>query len=127
MQTPTTSGVTGTRVGDCLVVTVTQDLSQGVLEEMRRVTLEGVQQDGAKAAILELSAVPFLDTHEFSQVRGVTRMAELLGARAAVVGLRPGIIAHLMAADADVVGVRGYLGLDEALHAMATAPGSGHA
>lgn len=127
MQTPTTSGVTGTRVGDCLVVTVTQDLSQGVLEEMRRTTLEGIQRDGAKSAILELSAVPFMDSHEFEQVRGVTRMAELLGARAAVVGLRPGIIAHLMAANAEVGGVRGFLGLDEALHAMATPTGNADA
>ena len=127
MQPSTTSGVTGTRVGECLVVTVTQDLSQGVLEEMRRATLEGIQRDGAKSAILELSAVPFLDTHEFDQVRGVLRMAELLGARAALVGLRPGIIAHLMTANAEVRGVQGFLGLDDALHAMGASGGTGHA
>lgn len=127
MQSPATSGVTGTRVGDCLVVTVTQDLSQGVLEEARRVTLEGIQRDGAKAAILELSAVPFMDTHEFEQLRGVVRMAALLGAHTAVVGLRPGIIAHLMSANAETAGLRAFLGLDEALLAMAATDGTSHA
>lgn len=118
MASAGTQGVTATRVGECLVVTVTQDLSDGVLEEVRRATLEGIQSGGAKVAILELTAVPFMDTHEFAQLRAVGHMVELLGSRAAFVGLRPGIIAHLMAADADTRGVTAYLGLDEALAAL---------
>lgn len=118
MATPASQGVTATHVGNCLVVTVTQDLSEGVLEEARRAALDGIQRDGAKVAILELTAVPFMDTHEFAQLRSVGHMVELLGARAAFVGLRPGIIAHLMAADADTRGVTAFLGLDEALAAF---------
>lgn len=115
MATPGTSGVTATRVGHCLVVTVTRDLSEGVLDAAREATLEGVQRNGAKAAILELTAVPFMDSHEFTQVRSIARMAELLGARTAIVGLQPGIIAHLMATDVDTAGMLAFLGLDEAL------------
>jgi len=118
MTQPGSNGVTATRVDDCLVVTVTRDLSEGVLEQARSVTLDGIQRGGARAALLELSAVPFMDSHEFAQVRAVTRMVELLGARAAIVGIRPGIIAHLMAADVDTSGVRAFLGLDDALAAM---------
>jgi anti-anti-sigma regulatory factor len=106
---------------------VTQDLSEGVLEEARRVMLEGVQRDEANAAILELTAVPFMDSHEFTQLRAATRMAELLGARTAIVGLQPGIIAHLMAANVDTSGVTGFLGLEEALRALRERAGDGHA
>jgi len=118
MATPGMSGITATRVGHCLVVTVTRDLSEGVLDAARQATLEGVQSDGAKAAILELTAVPFMDSHEFTQVRAIARMAELLGARTAIVGLQPGIIAHLMAANVETAGVLAFLGLDEALAAL---------
>ena len=73
---------------------------------------------GASGVILEVSGVPFMDSHEFQDLRRVMHMAELLGARCMLVGLRPGIIMHLMDSDVDVRGLRAVLGLDEALHAM---------
>lgn len=128
MGASSTTSVTGTRVRDCLVVTVSQDLSGNMLDEVRRVALEGIQRDGAQSAIFELSAVPFMDTHEFEDLRKIARMAEMLGARVIFVGLKPGIIMHLLSADADVSGVRACLGLDEALHALeSNAPTGDHA
>ena len=114
------TGATSTRVGDCVVVTVTQDLGDGVLDTMRTLLLEGVQAGGAESAILDLGAVPFMDCSEFEQVRSALRMAELLGARTMLVGLRPGIIVHLLAANADVSGVRAAVRLEEALHQLQT-------
>lgn len=127
MSASPVSSVTGTRVEDCLVVTVSRDLGGGTLDELRRTTLDGVQRDGALAVILELSGVPFMDSREFQEMRRVMRMAELLGARCAVVGLRPGIIMHLMDCDADVDGLHATLGLDEALQAMRQTRGKPHA
>jgi hypothetical protein len=49
-------------------------------------------------------------------------MAEMLGAKVIFVGLKPGIIVHLLEADADVRGVHAFLGLDEALHAIESSP-----
>ena len=54
MSVPGTTSVTGTRVRGCLVVTVSQDLSGDMLDEVRRVALEGIQRDGAQSAIFEL-------------------------------------------------------------------------
>lgn len=118
MHAPLSSGVTGTRVGGCLVVTVTRDLAGGTLDEVRRAMLEGVREGGVHAVALEVTAVPYMDSREFDEVRRSLRMVELLGARTMLVGLAPGIIAHLMAADADVSGIRASLGLDEALREM---------
>jgi len=115
MPTSGTTSVTGTRVGNCLVVTISQDLSGGMLDEIRRVALTGIQKDGATSAIFELSAVPFMDTQEFQSLRDIARMAAMLGSKVFFVGLNPGIIIHLMASDADVGGINACLGLDEAL------------
>jgi rsbT antagonist protein RsbS len=115
MPTSGTTSVTGTRVGNCLVVTISQDLSGGMLDEIRRVALNGIQKDGATSAIFELSAVPFMDTQEFKSLRDIARMAAMLGSKVIFVGLNPGIIIHLMASDADVSGMHACLGLDEAL------------
>lgn len=124
---PSSTGVTSTRVGHCVVVTVTQDLGDGVMDALRRVLLDGVQIAGASAAILDLSAVPFMDSTEFAQVRAALRMAELLGARTMLVGLQPGIIVHLLSVDADVAGVRASVGLEEALQAMQAGAKAGDA
>lgn len=118
MSTGSSTSVTGTRVEDCLVVTVSRDLGADTLDEVRRVTLDGVQRDGAGAVILELSGVPYMDSHEFEELRRIMHMAGLLGARSMLVGLRAGIIMHLMDCDVDVRGLPAMLGLDEALHAM---------
>ena len=56
------------------------------------------------------------------ELRKIARMAEMLGAKVIFVGLKPGIIVHLLEADADVHGVRAFLGLDEALHALEQRP-----
>jgi hypothetical protein len=72
-----------------------------MLDEIRRVALNGIQKDGATSAIFELSAVPFMDTQEFKSLRDIARMAAMLGSKVIFVGLNPGIIMHLMASDAD--------------------------
>lgn len=119
--------VTGTRVGDCLVVTLGRDLGGGTLEAVRQVTLDGVQRDGAASVIVDASGVPFMDSQEFTDLRKVMQMARLLGARCVLVGLRPGIIMHLMASDTPVDGLEAMLGLDEALRALDGSGGASHA
>ncbi len=112
------TSVTGTRVEDCLVVTLSRDLGGDTLDQARKVTLDGVQSGGASAVIVDASGVPFMDSHEFDGLRRLMHMAELLGARCMLVGLQPGIIMHLMSCDANVDGLRAMLGLDDALRAM---------
>ena len=116
------SHVTGTRVGNALVVTLSRDLGGATMEHFTRVALEGVQQGGATVLVVDASGVPFMDGHEFHALRQVLRMAGVLGARTMLVGLQPGIIMHLMECDADVDGLHAMLGLDDALRSLGAEP-----
>jgi rsbT antagonist protein RsbS len=107
-------GVTTTRVRGCLVVTLPQDLSTA-LDEIRDVVLAGVRNAGAKAVVLELSAVRVMDCFEFDALRALVEMARMLGARPVLVGLSPGIVAYLVNNNANTRGLEVERGLEDAL------------
>ena len=107
--------VTGTRVKDNLVVTLPADLSGDVLAQVREVTLHQLRDDRPSAVILECSAVSYMDTHEFEELRAISGTIAVLGARTCFTGLRAGIVKHLVLSDANLDGVRAFLGLNEAL------------
>ena len=113
---PSTSGSVGvTHVQGTLVVTVTRDLGDDAVAAVRSAALESAHRLGSRRVVLDLSAVPFMDLAEFDALRGVVRAVELIGASTTIVGLRPGIIMHLLDSGADVTGIRATLGLEDAL------------
>ena len=118
MSSASSSNVIATMVKDCLIVTVGEDLSGGGLEEVRRVVLRDVHEKGCLSIIFELSALKFMDTVEFEGLRTVSEMALILGAKSMFVGMQPGIVFHLVANDAQTVGVSAALDLDEALEKL---------
>ena len=119
---PTAHGNVGvTHVHGTLVVTVTRDLGDEALASIRQAALDGVHRFGARQVVLDLTAVPFLDLAEFDALRRVARAVDLLGSSTTFVGLRSGIIMHLVESDADVSGIRATLGLAEALDGSAGA------
>ncbi len=111
--------VTGTRVKDNLVVTLPADLSGDALAQIREVTLHQLHDDRPSAVILECSGVSYMDTREFEELRAICGTIAVLGARTCFTGLRPGIVKHLVLSDANLSGVRAFLGLNEALDHLA--------
>ena len=107
--------VTGTRIKDNLVVTLPADLSGETIEQARQVTLHQVHGNRPLAVILECSAVSYMDKHEFGELRAISSVVAVLGARTCFAGLRAGIVKHLVLSDADLSGVQAFLGLNEAL------------
>ncbi len=107
--------VTGTRVNDHLVVALPADLSGDVLEQVREMTLDQVRADRIGVVILECTAVRYMDVHEFTELHTIADVITVLGARTCFVGLRPGIVKHLVLSDVDLSRVRAFLGLNEAL------------
>lgn len=107
-------GVTTTRVRGCLVVTLPQDLANA-LDEIRDMVLDGVRTAGAKAVVLELTAVKAIDGFEFDALRAIVEMARMLGARPVLVGLNPGIVAYLVNNNANTRGLEVERALEDAL------------
>lgn len=118
MSNASFSSVIATKVKDCLIVTVGEDLSSGGLEEVRRVVLRDVHEKGCLSIIFELSALKFMDTIEFEGLKNVSEMASTLGAQSIFVGIQPGIVFHLVANDAQTDGLNAALDLNEALEKL---------
>ena len=118
MHNTTSANVVATKVRDCLIVTVGEDLSGGGLDEVRRVVLRDVHEKGCQSIIFELSALKFMDTIEFEGLKTVSEMASILGAQAMFVGLQPGIVFHLISNAAQTSGINAALDLNEALEKL---------
>lgn len=115
MTQHTTTQVIATRVRGCLIVTLPADLLPEVIDEARRATLENLHRHGARVVVLELSAVQVMDQQDFESLRSITLMARLLGARTLWVGLRAGIVLHLVDNDVDTTDIEAMRDLEEAL------------
>lgn len=115
MQWDAAGVVVATRINDCVVVTAPGDLGRGRMAELERVALEYIAADQAIAVIFELSGVQFMDSLEFEEFKAVMHVVQHLGAQPMLVGLRPGIIAHLVETDVDISGLSAALSLNDAL------------
>ena len=117
MEATSPGSIGVTSVHGTRVVTVTRDLGDGALAAIRGAAIDGAHRLGARRVILDLSAVPFLDLAEFEAIRRIAHAVGLVGSETIVVGLRPGIIMHLVESGADTSGIRATLGLEDALDA----------
>jgi anti-anti-sigma regulatory factor len=103
------------RVRGCLVASIREDLDASRLAAFRDDLLGAVRTFSARAVVLDLSGLALLDLHDFTALRRTIAMAELLGARAVLVGLSPPLIMALLAQGADVAGLVGERSLEDAL------------
>jgi anti-anti-sigma regulatory factor len=101
-----------------LIVTVPDDLGGSQMDILREAALNAIHGVSTRAVIFELSGLRFLDSEEFSGLKAIARMTERLGSTSIFVGLHPGIVAHLVQADADLGGIKAELGLSEALRSL---------
>lgn len=109
------STVIGTRIRDNLVVALPVDLAGGRLNEVRMVTLEHISTSQPKAVIFECSGLRYLDQEEFEGLRQLSESVVMLGAKTGFIGLGAGVVKYLALTDANLTGVKAFLGLDDAL------------
>ncbi len=109
--------VTTTLVRGSVVVTFPAELAGG-LDRAQHAALERVRGAGARAVVLELSSVRFMDRAEFDGLRALVGMLRLLGARTVLVGLRPGVVAWLVGSDVDLRGLEFERDLEGALERL---------
>jgi rsbT co-antagonist protein RsbR len=123
---PTTPAPTANRVGSALVVTLPAELGDAAFALLRGTTLERLRSARLRAIIFEASGLEFIDRREAEALSAIARSARWLGARALLVGLRPGIVAYLVGAGVDTGAFEPYATLDDALAVLnATASARG--
>ena len=97
-----------------LVASLQVDLDEAVLAGFREDILGRIHESGARGVILDVSGLDTLDPHEFVALRSLIEMIRVMGARALLVGLKPGVVAALIMTDAPTDGVEAARDLDEA-------------
>lgn len=115
MEAEPGEAIVATRLEDILVLTVPSDLGEQRLQALEARTLECVHQTPVRGVILELGGLQFMDAPEFTGLKALANAVKYLGVETVFVGLRPGIIAYLAQADADLTGISAAFGLDDAL------------
>lgn len=80
--------------------------------------LAGIARHKARVVILDLTGVPFVDTHVVAALFRAARSAELLGARVVFAGMSPKIAMSLVSLEADLSGVVAHANLEKALFSV---------
>ena len=101
-------------VRGCVVASIQIDLNPEVLRQFRNDLLECVQKSSASAVILDVSGIDILDMDDFKGLRSTMEMAQVMGARTILSGLKPGVVSALIDLGADPEGVNAVLNLDDA-------------
>ena len=99
----------------CLIANIQIDLNESVLQVFQHDLLNKVESHLVRGVILDLSGIDLLDSVSAEMLVKTISMVQLMGARAVVSGLRPGVVASLIDMDVDLEKLEGYLNLDDAL------------
>lgn len=102
----------------CVVASIQVDLSDEVLRRFRVELLKLLHVSGVTSVILDVSGVDVMDGEDFGALRRTMAMAELMGARCILAGLRPGVVSSLVEIVADLDEVESVLNIDEAFEQL---------
>ena len=105
-------------VRGCVVASIQIDLDPEVLRQFQNDLLERVQESRATGVILDVSGVDILDLDDFNGLRSTMEMAEVMGARPILSGLKPGVVSALIDLGVDPEGVSAVLNLDDAFQLL---------
>jgi rsbT antagonist protein RsbS len=97
-----------------VVASIQVDLVDSVLERFREELLQRVHTSGCRGVILDLSGLETLDAEEFSRLRSIMDMVQIMGADSVLVGMQAGVVSALIETGADVDGLCTALDLDAA-------------
>ncbi len=105
-------------VRGCVVASIQIDLTPEVLRQFRTELLERVQESSANGVILDVSGVDLLDRDDFDALRKTMVMAEIMGARPILSGLKPGVVSALIDLGVEPEGLNAALSLDDAFRLL---------
>lgn len=99
----------------CLVVTVQEELHDQAAERLQARILERLQQVRAPGLIIDVTALPVVDSFLGRLLRDTAIMARLMGAETVLVGLQPAVAITLCELGLDLPGIHTDLDLERGL------------
>lgn len=105
-----------------LIAPIQVELTPEFQQSLRDGLLEAVRRTGARGVIINIAALDVMDVQEFESLRRTVQMAEIMGARCILTGLQPGVVAALVALNADVDGLETALNVELAMAMLEPSP-----
>jgi rsbT antagonist protein RsbS len=102
----------------CLLVSLQMDLDSAILNQLREDLLGRIRAAHLDQVLLDVSGLDVLDLRDFEELRLTMSMAELMGARTVLVGMRPGIVSSLIDLGVDVDGMTAAVDMDDAFRLL---------
>jgi rsbT antagonist protein RsbS len=84
------------RMGRDLLVTLRGDLDDRAVQSIERYVTSEVVRTGARGTLIDVSGLDVVDSFVARVLAGLVRMVRLLGADAAIVGIRPAVAITLV-------------------------------
>ena len=102
-------------IRNILLVPLTSPLQDQEVNSLQESILEEIGRKSAKGLVIDISSLPFVDSYLAQVIMDTAHMAGWMGAKAAVVGMKPEIALSLTQMGFQWTGVKAFLSLDEAL------------
>jgi rsbT antagonist protein RsbS len=115
------------RVGDVLVATLGDDVDDETAMDLQESLAERVVATSAAGVLLDISALEIVDSFICKVLGDTANIARVLGARVAVVGMRPAVAITLVELGLPLPGIATALTVDHGLRALALDPDEGAA
>lgn len=107
------SGVPVVRIGDTLVAAVGGDIDDDEALRLQQVIAESITAQRLGSVVVDVSGADFVDSFVSRVLSDIAATSRLLGARVAVVGMRPAVAITLVELGLELDGVVTALTIDD--------------
>ena len=113
------SGVPIIRLGDTLVVSVQEALHDRLALALQEDITSALGRTGAAALLIDVSVIDIVDSFMGRMINDIAAMAQLMGARTALVGIQPAVAVTLTELGLELHGVVTALNVEQGLARLA--------
>lgn len=99
----------------CLIVPIQEELSVDDAKRVQEVLLDKLGARHVKGVVIDFSGVDIVDSSLWNVFIKLVNMVKVMGSRAAITGLSPGIIASMIDSNMDIGGLTTKRNMEEAL------------
>lgn len=103
------------KIGKTLITSVQTELRDRTVDLFQEDVLSTIDETGARALVVDISALDTLDTYVARMLTSTGKMARLMGARTVIVGMRPEVAATLVRMGFPMKDLETALSLEEGL------------